>query len=223
MRATAIVPVKRFDAAKQRLAETLAPAARARLAAAMVTDVLGAIGRCESIERTLVVSREPALTAIAATAGAELLAEPDERGHSAAALLGVGAALEAGAEAAALLPGDCPLLEPRELDGALGTLRKGTVGVIADRHRTGTNGLLLSPPDAIEPSFGPGSCERHLRAAATAGVRATVLELPSLALDLDTGADLDALEAAIARMENAPPATAAALAELRSGPGRIAS
>ena len=61
------------------------------------------------------------------------------------------------------MPGDCPALSPAELQELLdGAARPGReVVIVPDRHGTGTNGLLLAPPDAIAPSFGPGSFERH--------------------------------------------------------------
>ncbi len=62
-----------------------------------------------------------------------------------------------------------------------------------DRHGTGTNGLLLTPPDAIPPSFGPDSCDRHRSLAIAASVRWRVERPPSLLLDIDTGADLGTL------------------------------
>lgn len=214
MRTTAIVPVKRFGGAKQRLAEALTSADRAGLAAAMLQDVLAAIGRSERVARMLVVSGEPQAERIARAAGAALLDDPADRGHSEAAAIGVAAELERGTDAVALLPGDCPLLDPAELDAALATLGPQTVAVIPDRHGTGTNGLLLRPPDAIAPAFGPGSCARHLRAAERAGHRAETAPLPSLGLDLDTGEDLAALRAAIDAAPADAPATARALARL---------
>ena len=69
--------------------------------------------------------------------------------------------------------------------------------MIPDRHGTGTNGLILSPPDAIAPAFGPGSRERHLELARAAGLRCRVATIPSMALDLDTGEDLRELAAAL--------------------------
>ncbi len=63
------------------------------------------------------------------------------------------------------------------------------VVIVPDRHGTGTNALLLTPPDAIEPAFGPGSFARHRELAGTAGVA----ELPSLTLDIDTPEDLATL------------------------------
>ena len=217
MRATAIVPVKRFGAAKQRLAGQLGPEERALLATAMLDDVLAALGRARSIERTLVVTGEPAAAAIAGRRGVEVIDDPDDRGHSEAALIGVESALGAGAECVALLPGDCPLLEAGELDRLLETVEEPMAGVIPDRHGTGTNGLVLAPPTAIAPSFGPDSCERHLSLARAAGVAGRIATTDSLGLDLDTGEDLRALRAALAVNSARAPATAVALRLLDPG------
>jgi 2-phospho-L-lactate/phosphoenolpyruvate guanylyltransferase len=69
--------------------------------------------------------------------------------------------------------------------------------IVPDRHGTGTNALLLSPPQVIAPAFGPGSRERHERLAAEAGVRCVVDEVRSLVLDVDTAEDLDAVREAL--------------------------
>jgi 2-phospho-L-lactate guanylyltransferase len=144
----------------------------------------------------------------------EVLREPDDRGHSEAAILGIVRARALGAACAALVPGDCPLLEAGELDGALERARSGRVGVVPDRHGTGTNALIMSPPDAIGPAFGPGSCERHLDRARRAGHEALVEELPSLALDLDTPDDLRELGRVLASSPDRAPATARELERL---------
>ena len=59
MATAAILPVKRFDQAKQRLGEALGAATRAALAAAMFADVLAQIQRADRARRVLVVSGEP--------------------------------------------------------------------------------------------------------------------------------------------------------------------
>ncbi|MBA2522262.1 MAG: 2-phospho-L-lactate guanylyltransferase [Solirubrobacterales bacterium] len=211
MRAVAIVPVKRFAAAKTRLAGTSASAARPELVEAMLGDVLASLRRSEALDAIIVVTGEPAARTAAEGAGAMVVGDPDDGGHSPAARLGVRAAVSLGASCVALLPGDCPLVSAAELDAALAAMAEGVAAVIPDRHGSGTNGLLLAPPDAIEPAFGPGSRERHLALAREAGVEPRVLEIPSLALDLDTEADLGELAAQL-RAEPAPaPATAAAL------------
>jgi 2-phospho-L-lactate guanylyltransferase len=185
--------VKRFAAAKQRLALGLDDERRAALAGAMLADVLDAVGRARSVERTIVVSGDPAAQRIAAGVGAEVVPDPADEGHVVAALAGIARAEAAGAGCVVLLPGDCPLLEPRELDRLLTGLPASYVAIVPDRHGTGTNALALAPPSAIRPAFGEGSCARHVAAARQAGIPFGVEELPSLALDLDTPADVVAL------------------------------
>jgi 2-phospho-L-lactate guanylyltransferase len=193
LKATAVLPVKRFAAAKQRLAPGIGATHRAELAAAMLEDALEAIGAARSIERLVVVTSEPRAIELATASGAEVLPDPDEGGHSGAALSGISRARELGAGCVVLLPIDCPLLEPRELERLLTGMPERYVAIVPDRHGTGTNALALSPPDAIRPAFGEGSCARHVAAAREAGLPFGVEELGSLALDLDTPADVVAL------------------------------
>jgi 2-phospho-L-lactate guanylyltransferase len=207
MDAAAIIPVKRFGSAKQRLAPALEPEWRIALAAAMLDDVLDAIGSADALSEVIVVSGEEAARRAARERGV-LVVDDDDGGHSEAAVRGVELALELGAEAAAMLPGDCPLLDPAELDAALGRMSPGRVAIVPDRHGTGTNALLLAPPDAITPAFGPDSRRRHEALVAAAGLEAAVEPLPSLGLDLDTPADLDALRAELARDPSRAPRTA---------------
>jgi 2-phospho-L-lactate/phosphoenolpyruvate guanylyltransferase len=193
LNATAIIPVKRFGAAKRRLAAGIDDEQREALVAAMLEDVLEAIGGARSIERIVVVTDEPEAAASASRAGAEVVPDPGEGGHPEAALAGIARAEELATGCVVLLPGDCPLLEPRELDRLLTGVPTDYVAIVPDRHGTGTNALVLAPPGAIQPAFGEGSCARHVDAARAAGVPFAVEELASLALDLDTPADVVAL------------------------------
>jgi len=193
-----VLPVKRFAEAKQRLAAGMDDERRAALVAAMLEDVLEAIGAARAVERTIVVSGEPRAQELAAAVGAEVLPDPGDEGHVTATLAGIARAEADGAECVVLLPGDCPLLDPRELDHLLTGLPASFVAIVPDRHGSGTNALALAPPGAIRPAFGEGSRERHVAAARDAGVPYAVEELPSLALDLDTPADVVALTTALA-------------------------
>jgi 2-phospho-L-lactate/phosphoenolpyruvate guanylyltransferase len=211
VRATAIIPVKRFAAAKQRLDATLEPRARETLAAAMLADVLAAVERTPTVERVIVVSNEPGVRDVTRAPGVELLGDPPGADHSRAAAHGVERALDRDAGAVALLPGDCPLLDPDELDAALARVAPSRVGIVPDRHGTGTNALLLAPPDAIEPAFGEDSCARHERLARAAGGEVAIEHLDSLALDVDTPDDLAALREVLRRSAARAPRTTAVL------------
>jgi 2-phospho-L-lactate guanylyltransferase len=69
----AVLPIKRFDAAKQRLAPSLEPAQRRELAEAMVADVLQALAQVTGLAEVIVVSGEPAVAPLAAATGASLV------------------------------------------------------------------------------------------------------------------------------------------------------
>jgi len=198
MRTAAILPVKSFARAKQRLRASVLEALRRELAEAMVADVLAALERTAGIERTIVVTREPRVAGAAGAPGVLLLEDAAESGQSDAAAIGIARARADGFERVLCVPGDCPAMDPLELERLLAADAAAAgegpaVTVIPDRHGSGTNGLLLRPPGAIAPSFGPGSCARHQALAAACAVRCTVQALPSLLLDVDTGADLGAL------------------------------
>jgi 2-phospho-L-lactate guanylyltransferase len=198
MRTAAVLPVKRFSLAKRRLGESVADGLRLELVQAMVADVLGALARTRSSEVTIVVTRERAVARAASEVGAVVLDDVPEAGQSAAAALGVRHAISEGIERVLCIPGDCPALDPAELEVLLSAHAGGAGGapevvIVPDRHGTGTNGLLLSPPDAIPPSFGPGSFQRHRALALAAGVACRVERPASLLLDIDTGADLATL------------------------------
>jgi 2-phospho-L-lactate guanylyltransferase len=192
----AILPIKEFARAKRRLgggvtplggAATLGTHRRAALAAETAEHVLDALSHSARLDGVLVVTREPAAASASRERGFEVVDEPVLAGHNAAAELGIARAIELGATRALLVPGDCPLLTADEVDGLLDRHEGPGVVVVPDRHGTGTNALLLSPPDVLRPSFGPGSCARHL-------VDGAVLdEVPGLLLDVDTPDDLAAV------------------------------
>jgi 2-phospho-L-lactate/phosphoenolpyruvate guanylyltransferase len=195
MRTAAILPIKRFAQAKQRLGASVADPLRLELTRAMVGDVLAALTETASIERTIVITGEPSVADTARAQGAIVIDDTAQRGQSAAVTLGVERALAEGIERALCIPGDCPTLDPAELEALLSApaSRQPEVVIIPDRHGTGTNGLLLAPPEVIPPSFGPDSCERHRELAHAAGVVCRIERPTSLLLDIDSGEDLTAL------------------------------
>ena len=193
MRTAAVLPVKSYARAKQRLGEAIGE--RRELAAAMVADVLDALAAVQEIDDVVVVTAEPLAARAAEEAGAHVVDDPEEAGQSAAAARGIDAALVRGAGRVLLVPGDCPALDPREVTALL--TRRGGVVIVPDRHGSGTNALLLEPPQVMPPSFGAGSFARHAALARAAGAEIKVAELPSLGLDVDTPADLAALRAAL--------------------------
>ncbi len=202
VRTIAVVPAKRFAVAKRRLAEDVSAGTKRALVEAMLTDVLVALRRAKEIDQVLVVTGDLAVEAIAHGYDAEIVPDPQEEAHSAAAAIGIDEARARGARRVLLVPGDTPALDPVQIDALLKrTVPAGgevTLVVVPDRHGEGTNALVLSPPGVITPTFGPGSRRRHVEAGEAAGARVLEEEVPSLGLDVDDAEDLEALRLALA-------------------------
>jgi len=192
-----VVPF-RGESAKQRLAP--APEdVRTALALAMLEDVLAA---CNAVGPTILVTADPVARRLS-TGAVE-----DPGG-------GQGEAVEAALRAAKTAPflvinADLPCARPRDLLTLLGALPAGGLALVPAADGT-TNALALAATHLFAPLYGPGSAERFLARAARLEAEAAVAEIPNLADDVDTLADLERLEGRLG------PRTAAALNDLRAG------
>lgn len=219
MRTAAILPVKNFGDAKQRLGSLLGSGSRHALAQAMFQDVLSSLRKVEGIERIVIVASEPSVE-FAADEQVVLIEDEVREGQSPAAATGIRWAVASGFERVLLVPGDTPLLSPKEVDALLADVDTAVV-IVPDRHGTGTNGLLLQPPTVIEPSFGPDSLARHVAAAEEAGVTHRVEQLQSLVFDVDTSEDLAVVAEAIESSHAVAPRTRGALRQLDRAGARL--
>jgi 2-phospho-L-lactate guanylyltransferase len=188
MNVWAVVPVSPLAEGKSRLSPVLDAPARRRLNQAFLETVLGVAAAVVGPARTLVVSRCAEALAVASGCGAATLAET---GGGLNAALAQAAAHIAGRGSALLaLPADLPLVRPADLKALIRAARCGPCVVLAgDRAGTGTNALLVRPPDAIAFRFGPHSRAAHLREARRRGLAVRTLRRPGLAFDVDTPAD----------------------------------
>jgi 2-phospho-L-lactate guanylyltransferase len=221
VRTAAVLPVKRFGSAKQRLSPLLGAGSRHALAQAMFHDVLATLRRVPGIHQIVVVASEPSVE-FAADEQVVLLGDELQDGQSSAALAGIRWAAAAGFERVLLVPGDTPLLSSSEVEALLGRATDaGTqVVIVPDRHDEGTNALLLCPPHAMEPAFGPGSLARHVKAAEDAALSHRVERVPSLSFDVDTSDDLAVVTAAIQEQRAVAPRTRGALRQLERAGAR---
>lgn len=216
MRTIAILPIKSFGAAKQRLSGLLGGGSREALAQAMFSDVLASLRHVPDLDGVAVVTANRMAENAALHTGVTLLTDPEEAGQSAAVQIGLRHASDNGFERALLVPGDTPLIDPLELAAMFDRADEEdtAVTIVPDRHGEGTNALLLTLPAAIEPAFGPGSLERHTTAAQAAGAAHRVEGLTSLALDVDTPEDLAELRETLSGRRGQAPMTRGALRQI---------
>ena len=198
-RIVAIVPIGSIENAKSRLGGTLDAEERRDLATAMIARTIRATIATPGIAETLVVSPDREALEQAAGLGARTMRQRGQ-GLNAGLREARDDAIAGGADAIAILPIDLPLVSPEAVSQLIALLsvdgERPLVVLAPDRHHRGTNGLLLAPPDAIEPSFGGDSRAAHAACARDVGARHVEIDGP-LSVDLDTPDDLLLVESLV--------------------------
>jgi 2-phospho-L-lactate guanylyltransferase len=182
----AVVPIKRLRNAKSRLSPELSPEGRSALARDLALRVISALKGSGAIDRLAVVTPEPDLAA-------ELEVEAlDDAGDLNSSLRrGVEWAKRFGASSLLILPADLPLVTPADVRALVASAGDASGISICATRDGGTGALLLTPPDALPPSFGPGSFERHIALARERGIEVRAISFPAFEMDLDTAEDLE--------------------------------
>lgn len=184
-----VVPVKPLEESKSRLAAVLSRAERAALSRAWLLGVLDTAHASGCFAGRAVISRDPAVWALAEDRGVLSLQESGDDLNTALeqarAALGI-----VGADALLVLPSDLPLITVKDLQALCGLAASGECVVVAPSHDGGTNALLLRPPQAIPFAFGEDSYARHCALAADAGLPCHPYRSETLAWDVDSPEDL---------------------------------
>lgn len=194
-RVVAVVPVRSLAGSKSRLGEPLDPEERADLILGFLRRTVAAALAARSLAAVVVVSQDAELLRLAGEMGAGTLLQRTDGLNQ--ALSEARLASCADATALLVLPADLPGVAAWAIDGLVqmaaglagGNPERAVVGLVSDRHGTGTNALIVSPPRAIDFEFGEASRAAHSAAAALAGAAYFELDGP-LSFDVDTAEDL---------------------------------
>lgn len=187
-----VVPVKRFELAKQRLSPAASAKQRASLARNMADTVLSELAASTSHDGVLVVSDEELLRPLAAQLGFDYLDDPGG-GLNAAVAAAIARAMCGGCEDIAIVHADLPLFTAREFDRIAmahlaGPKRKMTI--VPDRQNDGTTIRFCRPANSVPPLYGPGSARRHRAFAIERGLAIEEAPSATLSVDCDTPEDL---------------------------------
>jgi 2-phospho-L-lactate/phosphoenolpyruvate guanylyltransferase len=209
----AVVPVKEFDDAKQRLSPYLNPDERRALARIMLEDVLDAVSAVKELAGLLVVTVDPAATSLAARYGARVVTDGARDGHTGAVTAAAHLLVREGRAGMMTMPGDIPRLSPAEIAATLAARRDAPSFTIVPAHDDlGSNTIICSPPDAVLLRFGEDSFYPHLDAARARGIDPLIIRHPGIGMDIDNPVDL------VTFLKMSPPARTRTLAFLkRSG------
>lgn len=193
MTMVAIVPIKRLDLAKSRLRHRLVASERRDLVMTLLHHVLASLGAATLIDETLVVTPDPSIEHAVAGPRATALLQAGT-GLNAAVRQGRDEAVRCGATAVLVMLGDLPLVSPADIDAMVRAAPDVGVVLAPDRHQRGTNALVLSPPDVLDPLFGVNSLVAHRAAATKLGLHVCEYRAIGTGFDLDESEDLDELQ-----------------------------
>ena len=182
-----VVPVKRLDRAKTRLAGRYGDRRR-DLALAFAVDTVTAALACPVVDGVLVVTDDVQAAERLAAAGAEVTGDDPDAGLNPALVHGAElVATRHPGTCVGTLAADLPALRPDELGSALARADGLDRAFVRDAEGTGTTLLLASGAGWLRPSFGAGSAARH---ALDGAVEIDASDLPTLRADVDLPGDL---------------------------------
>ena len=197
----AIVPVKPFRAGKSRLACVLSIDEREALNRHLLRNTLKHLDDSKGVEKVLVISQDASALDLAKSMGAVPLQETSPSDLNQALNQATGHVRANSSHGVLILPADLPLLASEDIDIILRyTIKPPVIVVVPDRHRQGTNALLINPAGLIEYQFGPESFRRHCESSRKAGIEPVICDFPSIALDIDFPEDLDLVKEGISQL-----------------------
>jgi 2-phospho-L-lactate/phosphoenolpyruvate guanylyltransferase len=185
-----LVPVKDLSKAKQRLSAVLNAEERFELARAMCRDVLETLANWNKRPAVAVVTGDAFARDLARQFGFDVIADDENAGESDAIEMATAVCLERGESNTLVLPADIPLIESAELEKILEAAPEAGAVLVPDAARRGTNAAWRAPGNLFSLRFGNDSFLPHLSAAKATGLECIVLDLPSIARDIDRPEDL---------------------------------
>jgi len=188
-----LIPVKNLSTAKQRLAAVLDQGARTELAQAMLHDVVSALAAWTRHPACALVTSDSFAMELAREYDFEIIPDPANPGETGAIEMATQVCVERGVDSTIVIPADIPLIQASELELILEHApEKGSVLVPAADGR-GTNAAFRRPANLFPLRFGNDSFKPHLAAAQHTGKPCVVLQLPTVAIDVDNPEDLQRL------------------------------
>lgn len=182
-----IVPVKRPELAKTRLADAVGEL-RPSMARAFAADTVAATLACQLVRSVVVVTDDDEAAAEATLLGADVIADAPDSGLNAALRHGATHARRFDPAApVASLAADLPAVRTDELHRVLAAAAWHATSFLADAAGIGTTVYASNGSAPFNPQFGGRSRATHRTAGA---IELDLPDVPSVRRDIDTAVDL---------------------------------
>ncbi len=188
----ALLPVKRLEHTKLRLAGVLTRAQRRQLSCCMVEDILNTLDKTDVIAGVTVISCDEAVISMAVNHGADVLNTGVDHGYAVDVLQGVESIADKAIDKVIIIPADVPELDDTDLT-LLDQVHEEGITLCPADNDGGTNGLVFTPPLAICLMYGENSFDEFCRETERRQAPVNIAKPDGLARDIDRPDDLLAL------------------------------
>lgn len=185
-----VIPIKTLSDSKTRLSPILSSFERQALMLAMIKDVLKAVKSSKKIDNVIIISPDLNFLKISKEFNFEFIEEKFQNGLNYAVQNAIEFCIEKNSKSVLIIPADIPLLLAKDLEAIIDLGKDSSVVIAPSKDGGGTNALMLSPPNIIEPKYGKDSFHAHIYEARIKGVKVEVYKSDRVALDIDSPKDL---------------------------------
>jgi 2-phospho-L-lactate guanylyltransferase len=191
----AIVPVKRFERGKSRLASLLTIEERIKLSELFLDLTISTLTNTPVISEVVVVSSDYRARAIAKIHEAQFVEEKKDQGVNAAVTLADAHISEYSVDASIVIPQDLPLLLRQDIEYICRSAEKHErcLVICPSLRLDGSNALLRRPPLLFQTNYDNNSYNIHIQKAKASNASVKILRIERVMLDIDILQDIRAL------------------------------
>ncbi len=189
MKIAAIIPVKAFSNAKNRL--DLPPHQKEELCKIMLEEILYTISISPKIEKTVIVTKEEKAIEMGKKFNATTITDEKEESVNSAVALADKYLLENNFDASIVFPQDIPFMKTQDIDFMLNYVAPPNFAIVVPSRRfDGTNALVRMPVNLMETHYDEDSYKIHMNTAKEHTLNAALVFVKRIMLDIDNTEDL---------------------------------
>lgn len=190
MKPWVVIPLKPIATAKSRLSSVLSNQQRRDLVIALFQNTLIQLKNWDQISGILVISADATYKELVMDPEITFLIENFKSGLNASVRLAATLLIARSVEGMLVIHADIPFLNQNDLNQFIAISSHPGLTIAQDHHGTGTNVMLVTPPDLIPFSYGEYSFQNHIESARKIGVPVNCFFSEALSFDVDTPMDL---------------------------------
>ena len=189
MKTSVIIPVKTFQKSKTRL--HLSEAKTKELCRLLLEEVIKTVSEVKIIDKIIVVTDEEQVLDIIEKYDCKQIQDKNETSVNDAVKLAEGFLIENKFTHSVVLPLDIPFFYSEDLEKLLNFSKNRSVVIVPSRHFDGTNALVRTPINSMEPRYDEGSHSFQIESAKKSNIKISIGLIYRLMLDIDNRDDLE--------------------------------